>query len=244
LLAWSGGATLFFVTLIFPVQFHREWLTLGWALEGAALLWLFHRVPHDGLRWTGVALLLIAFARLALNPAVLEYHPRAATPLLNWYLYAYGVASVCLLAGARLTAPPRHQLRGVNIPPTLYTLGAVLLFLLANIEIANYFGEGETLTFRFSGNFARDMSYTIVWSLFAFGLLAIGIWKGVRAVRYAGLGLIAAAALKLFFHDLASLNPLYRLGALFSFALIAMLGSFVYQRFLNARESGALTNKK
>ena len=73
-LAWFGGVALFFITLIFPIQFERQWITIGWALEGAALLWLFHRVPHPGLRLTGVGLLVAAFVRLALNPAVLEYH--------------------------------------------------------------------------------------------------------------------------------------------------------------------------
>ena len=53
LLAWFGAATLFFVTLIFPIQFERQWITLGWALEGAAVLWLFQRVPHPGLRLAG-----------------------------------------------------------------------------------------------------------------------------------------------------------------------------------------------
>ncbi len=31
-LAWQAGAALFFVSLIFPIQFEREWITLGWAL--------------------------------------------------------------------------------------------------------------------------------------------------------------------------------------------------------------------
>ena len=52
-LAWQGGALLLFVSLIFPLQFEREWITLGWALEGFALLWLFHRLPHRGLRLVG-----------------------------------------------------------------------------------------------------------------------------------------------------------------------------------------------
>ena len=107
-LAWFGGVALFFITLIFPIQFDRQWITIGWALEGAALLWLFHRVPHPGLRLTGVGLLIAAFVRLAFNPAVLEYHPRAATPIFNWYLYAYGIVTICLFAGARLLAPPRN----------------------------------------------------------------------------------------------------------------------------------------
>ena len=45
-LALFGSAALFFITLIFPIQFDRQWITVGWALEGAALCWLFHRVPH------------------------------------------------------------------------------------------------------------------------------------------------------------------------------------------------------
>jgi hypothetical protein len=92
-LALFGGATLFFITLIFPVEFDRQWITVGWALEGAALCWLFRRVPHPGLPLTGVALLVVVFTRLALNPAVLSYHPRAAFPILNWYLYTYGIAN-------------------------------------------------------------------------------------------------------------------------------------------------------
>src|SRR5438094_3900850 len=106
-LALFGGAALFFITLIFPIQFDRQWITLGWALEGAALCWLFHRVPHPGLRIAGVALLIIVFARLALNPAVLSYHPRATAPIFNWYLYTYGLATVCLFSSVRVLAPPR-----------------------------------------------------------------------------------------------------------------------------------------
>ncbi len=107
-LAWQGGALLLFVSLIFPLQFHREWITLGWALEGFALLWLFHRVPHRGLRLVGVLLLGGAFARLALNPAVFAYHKRSATRLWNWYLYADGITTACLLGGARVFGRPQE----------------------------------------------------------------------------------------------------------------------------------------
>lgn len=237
-LAWFGGVALFFITLIFPVQFERQWLTVAWALEGAALLWLFHRVPHAGLRAVGTVLLVTAFARLALNPAVFRYHVRGDTALLNWYLYAYGLATAALFTGARLLAPPRARVFGVNAPPLLNALGTVLAFLLLNLEIADYFtrpGAGA-LAFQFSGNFARDMTYTIAWALFALGLLGAGIWKQQKAARHAALGLLSVALLKLFFHDLARLEALYRIGALFAVAVIAMLASFAYQRFLPGNE--------
>jgi uncharacterized membrane protein len=234
-LAWFGGIALFFITLSFPIQFDREWITIGWALEGAALLWLFHRVPHAGLRLAGVGLLIAAFVRLTFNPAVFEYHPRTATPILNWYLYAYGLVTVSLFAGAALLAPPRNKVLGSNTPPVLAGLGTVLAFLLLNIEIADYFSPpGSTLTFQFSGNFARDMTYSIAWALFALMLLVIGILRRLRALRYAGLGLLSVTLLKLFFHDLAQLEQLYRIGALIGVAVIAMVASFAYQRFFAA----------
>ena len=242
-LALFGGAALFFITLIFPIQFDRQWITVGWALEGAALCWLFRRVPHPGLRLTGVALLVIVFARLALNRAVLSYHPRAAFPILNWYLYTYGIATVCLFAAGRLLAPPRHLVLGSNVRPLLYTLGTVLAFLLVNIEIADYFSTSGTvaLTFQFSGNFARDMSYSIAWALFALLMLIIGIRKRTAPVRYASLALLGVTVLKLFFHDLSQLDQLYRISAFVAVAIIAMIASFLYQRFLGAAEKAAET---
>jgi predicted membrane protein DUF2339 len=242
-LALFGGGALFFITLIFPIQFERQWITVGWALEGAALCWLFHRVPHPGLRLVGFGLLVVVFARLALNPAVLSYHPRAAAPIFNWYLYTYGIATVCLSAGAQLLAPPRQLVLGRNSLPLLYTLGTVLAFLLVNIEVADYFSTAGTaaLTFQFSGNFARDMSYSIAWALFALLLLIVGMQKKTAAVRYASLGLLGVTVLKLFFHDLSRLDQLYRIGAFIVVAVIAILASFLYQRFLAAVEKNSET---
>jgi uncharacterized membrane protein len=231
--AWCGGVALFFITLIMPVQFEHEWITLGWALEGTALLWLFHRVPHPGLRLTGLGLLCAAFIRLGLNPAVLEYQERTGTPIWNWYLYAYSIGVICLGTGARLLAAPRNKVANISIPPLLYAMAICLAFLLVNIEIADYFSTTQRVTFEFSGNLPRDMAYTIAWSVFAFGLLILGLWKSVPALRYTSWALLGVTIIKLFFHDLANLGPLYRLGALVSVAIIAILAAIVYQRYLN-----------
>lgn len=242
LLAWFGGSALFFITLIFPVQFDKQWITIGWGLEGVALLWLYHRVPHPGLKATGSVLLTVAFVRLALNPTVLHYHTRASgeAAILNWFLYAYGIVAICLMAGARLLAPPRNMVFGRNAPPVFYTFGTVLTFLLLNIEIADYFSTGPVLTFDFSGDFARDMTYSIAWAMFSLGMLTVGVTKRLRPVRYASLALLGVTALKLFFHDLARLEALYRVGALLGVAVISILASALYQRFF-AKAAGNQT---
>ena len=237
-LAWQGGAMLLFVSLIFPIQFEREWITLGWALEGLGLLVLFRIVPHNGLRLVGAALLCVAFARLALNPAVFTYHARAPVRIWNWYLYTYGITSLCLLGGARLVRDFQQNEIERFVPKLLYTLGGLLTFLLLNIEIADYFSVGPTLTFSFSGNFARDMTYSIAWALFAFVLLLIGMRKKIPAIRYAGLGLLVITLIKLFLLDLANLSQLYRIGAFIGVAVILIVASFVYQRFLAPQSKG------
>jgi uncharacterized membrane protein len=231
-LAWQGGALLLFVSLIFPLQFDREWITLGWALEGLALLWLFRRVPHRGLRVVAVILLCAGFVRLALNPAVLQYHRRSSGRIWNWYLYAYGITTLCLLGGARLFGRTTEKSIDHFGPPLLGSLGTILAFLLLNLEIADYFSIGPTLTFSFTGNFARDMTYSIAWAVFALVLIVAGMKMKLPFARYAGVALLIVTLVKLFFYDLHDLSELYRIGAFVGVAVVLIAASFIYQRFL------------
>ena len=235
-LAWYGGAVLFFVTLIFPAQFHREWLTISWALEGAALLWLWHRIPHQGLKITGFALLCVAFARLTLNFDVYSYHARSGVPIANWYLYTFGIPAAALFLGGQLVKPPLHRLWSMNICATLHTLATILCFLLLNVEIADFFATGSVLTFDFTGSLAQDMTYSICWSLFALGMLIIGMMRKIAAIRYAGMALLVVTLLKLFLHDLANLDQLYRIAAIMGVSLVFIGASYLYQRFLGTEK--------
>jgi uncharacterized membrane protein len=235
-LSLFGGVTLLFITAVIPVQFDRQWITLGFALEGAALLWLFHRIPHQGLRLAGCGLLTAAFVRLALNPEILSYQVRGDTPVFNWYLYSYGLAIAALLVGARLLAPPRNEVLGREAPAWLNAFAGILGFFLLNLEIADYFGNpGTMLRLRvMECGFAQGMSYTIGWALYAFFLLVLGLWKDLRAVRRSAVVLLFVALLKLFLHDLLLLGQIYRVLAFIVVAVIASLASFLYQRFLRS----------
>jgi uncharacterized membrane protein len=112
-------------------------------------------------------------------------------------------------------------------------LGTILAFLLLNIEIADYFSAGAALTFHFSGNLAQDMTYSLAWAAFAFILLILGIQRDIAPARYAGLGLLTVTLIKLFLHDLWRLGGLYRIGSLIGLAVVLILVSFIYQRFLS-----------
>lgn len=238
-MAWFGGVALLFITLIFPIQFDRQWLTVSWAMEGALLLWLFHRVPHPGLQLAGLALLAIAFGRLALNPAVFTDYPRSGNAIFNWHLYAYGLVAASQFSGGAWFKDPAGRWDRLKPRGVLFAFGGILLFLLLNIEIADYFTDpgDRCIAFRFGGNFARDMTYSIAWGLFSLGLLGMGIWKKSKHARFAAIGLLVVTLLKVFLHDLAAIENIFRIGALVGVAVIAFIASFLYQRFFDKPEA-------
>jgi uncharacterized membrane protein len=239
-LALVSGAALAFVTVAIPLQLDKQWITIGWALEGGALAWLYRRIPHRGLLWTSAGLLGAAFVRLALNPEVLRYAPRSAMPVFNWYLYTYLLCAAALVAaGWLLRREEERLLHGLPRVSTAAFAGAgVLLFLLLNIEIADFYAEGPTFALRFGARLAQDLTYTIGWLVFGIGLLAVGIASRSRGARLAALALVAVTAGKGFLYDLSRLGGLYRVASFVGLAVALALVSLALQRFvLGSRES-------
>ncbi|HEX2643545.1 MAG TPA: DUF2339 domain-containing protein, partial [Thermoanaerobaculia bacterium] len=239
-LALVAGAVLAGVTLAVPLQFQKEWLTLGWALLAAALAWLYGRIPHRGLLAWCAGLLAVCFVRLAFNPAVLDYHPRSGVPVWNAYLYIYLVPAASFFLAAWLLARTVDRIPAGG--PRLSSLasggGTVLLFLLLNIEIADFFSRGESLTFGFlSGRatLAEDLAYTLGWAVFAIALLVAGLALRRRPARIAAIVLLLGAVLKGFLHDLAQLGGLYRVGSFVGLAAALALVAVLIQKFVLAR---------
>lgn len=230
-LALVAAAALAFITLAIPLQLDKEWITLGWALEGAALIWLYHRIPHRGLLLWGSGLLAVVFARLTLNPAVLAYHPPQSTAILNWYLYTYLVAAVAMFSGGYFI-PAAYR----RFAPVFHAAGTVLLFFLLNIEIADYFSTGATLTFNFlSSSLQQDLSYTMGWAIFAVAMLIVGIRLGSRPARVAAILLLVVTILKCFLHDLGRFGGLYRVGSLLGLAASLVPVTLLLQKYVLRR---------
>jgi len=240
-LAIVAGAALAFATVAIPVQLRQQWVTIGWALEGAALSWLYRRIPHRGLLYSAFALLSVAFVRLALNPAVFVYEPRGMR-VLNWYLYAYLICSVAMFVAAWWLSKTDDDLAewspraSLLLPPA----GVILLFLLLNIEIADYYATGPEITFRFGVTIAQDLTYTVGWLIFGLGLLAAGIYLHNRPGRMTAVALIAVTMFKAFLYDMGSLGGLYRVASLVGLAVSLALVALALQKFvLQAPKEGS-----
>jgi uncharacterized membrane protein len=238
-LALVAGASLAFITVAIPLQLQHQWITIGWALEGAAMAWLFARIPHRGLLYFATALLAAVFIRLTVNPEILFYEPRGMR-IFNWYLYAYLICAAAMFAAAWWLSGTRDQLiAGLPRASALLPAAAVIvLFLLLNIEIADYYSTGTTITFSFGTGVSQDLTYTIGWLAFGMLLLAAGIYAGNRPARITAVALIAVTTLKCFLYDLASLGGLYRVGSFVGLALSLALVSMALKKFVLSKPKG------
>jgi uncharacterized membrane protein len=109
------------------------------------------------------------------------------------------------------------------------SLALVLAFLFLTLEL-------NTFLFQFVPEL-RAGGISILWSVFALGLILAGIHKESAALRRCGLGLFCVVGLKVFLADLASLDQFYRIIAFIVLGVLALLGAFLYLRFRQAFES-------
>lgn len=245
-LALFAAVALGFVAAALPVQVNRQWITLGWALEAAAVWWLFGRLPHPGLKYFGLLLYSAVGARLLANPEVLRYEPRGRA-IVNWLLYTYAVPAVACLIGAlwlrRAEASrgesPRHDYlpRDREFPAALVAfLGLLLIFWLINLEIADYYSAGRYVELDFSRHLQRDLTRSFAWGLYAITLLVVGLWKRQRGLRLVSLGFLMLTVGKVFLYDLGQLTGLYRIMSFMALGVSLILVSLLYQRFAKRDE--------
>jgi len=233
-----------------PLQLAREWITIAWALEGIAVLWLWRRLDHPGLKYFGLALLIAVAVRLIANPSVLDYYPRPAWRIVNWLLYTYLVPAAALIGAARVLAPlevararewerPLYA-RGVAVDAAFSAFAAAcVIFVWINLAIADVFASGSVLRVRFDRTPARDLTTSIAWALYALALLAVGVRGRNRGARWLSLALMMVTVAKVFLYDLGELEDLYRVASLLGLAVSLILVSFAYQRFVVSREDSA-----
>jgi uncharacterized membrane protein len=246
------AVALGFVTAAIPLQLEHEWITIAWALEGTALVWLWRRFDHPGLKLAALLLFTAVTIRLVANPAVFGYEERG-WPVFNWLLYTYLVPAASLLAASRWLAqlelarvrPGERPLYGDGIPLGAVATGAaalVVIFVWINLTVFDAFGRERTLTLDFSREPARDLTLSLAWAAYGLALLAAGVWRRLRPLRWASLALVLLTVGKVFLYDLGELRDLYRVASLFGLAVSLILVSWAYQRFVRRADAeGALS---
>jgi uncharacterized membrane protein len=236
-MALFAAVALGFVAAAIPLQLDRQWITLGWALEAAAVFWLFGRLPHPGLKTFGALLYALVGVRLLLNwDNVLRYQAHGG-PIFNWLLYTYGVPALCCLVGAAALAraePAPGSRR--YLAPAVSLLGLVLIFVLINLEVVDFYSARRYLEFTTERPLARDLTMSVAWALYATVLLVIGFWRERQTLRFLSLGFLGLTVAKVFLYDLSTLAGIYRVLALLALGIVSIAVSLLYGRALRQKE--------
>lgn len=219
-----AGLALTFITLTIPVRLEGRWITMGWAVEGAILIWSGLRIRIGALRGAGFVLLGIALARLAIFPIP------ARQFLFNARFAAFAVCVACLLlaywfartSGTTLGESESKVFLGAAIITNIYALAAL------SLEIWDLFGRMPSLGI--DRGLAQQLALSLFWLIYALALLAGGVWKKSAAVRWQALTLLGGVIGKVFLFDLSFLERFYRIVSFILLGLALLLISFYYQR--------------
>lgn len=133
------AAAVVFLTIAIPLKAQGRWLTIGWLVEGAALLWVAARVRSRLLRALALGCLALGLvALLVVNPAA------SVRPILNERFGAYCVAiGVFVFAAwvamqARKDTNAEYALSWPEIGTVAALMVNALILLAVTLEINSF----------------------------------------------------------------------------------------------------------
>ncbi|HAE37788.1 MAG TPA: hypothetical protein DCG57_04015 [Candidatus Riflebacteria bacterium] len=208
----------------------------GWIIYGLLMLVWPKRLDQP-FRLAGLVLLMLGFVRAALFPFRFSVQFGEMTPIFNTPTALFAFCIVLLIWLTRRKFAETWPVTSVSPNAFFGTTLAVTVFYVLNIEIASYFGkQGARFSLLTRGSLPHQLGYSLGWLVYAIGLLLTGIkWRLVRA-RQAALLLVLLTCCKIFLLDLAKLEQLYRVASFIGLAVVLMLVSYLYQRFLTKSE--------
>lgn len=233
-----AGLALTFVTLAIPIRLEGRWITMAWAVEGAALVWAGFRAKMRQLRAAAFLLFAIVLFRLVAFPLSAERF------LFNARFATFAIAIASFVAAIYFWRRNADETREEERPA--FAAIAVAVNVLAvwalTLEIHLLFrpeppgvAAGDYLT--------RMLAVTTFWCVYATALLGAGLMKRIAELRYQAFALFALMLAKLFFVDSTQMGGVYY--SLFAFnprfaAFALVVACFALVLGLARRESDAL----
>jgi len=81
------------------------------------------------------------------------------------------------------------------------------------------------------------MAMSVLWSIYAAVLMAVGFFRRLSALRWAGLSLFALTVVKVMLIDIAVLEQLYRIIAFLVLGVLLLVVAWGYHRVSHLKES-------
>ena len=154
-LGFLAAGVTFFIAAAIPMELSREWITVAYAIELAAVAYIAASLDLVAMRQLCWPLLAVVIVRFVLNPEVLQY---------GRVFWGYAISVAALAVATRFLADDRLR-RAVQA-------GAVLLaFVMVTLEVRILFRPGDMDAP--DADFLERSVYVAVWGAFALAALWI-----------------------------------------------------------------------
>lgn len=232
------GLAAALLTVAIPVQLGLHGITVAWSVEGILLLWLGLRFGSTLARMGGYLVLGLAILRLFVRH--LPLHAGPFDPVFNrgfgTWIFAIAALGVALFLTRELAADESAPDRLVR--PLMATLALVLLFGVLTAETSGTFDQ-QARRASAAGDLAAvqvarrvgGLAVSVLWTVFATGLLGAGLGLRNHPLFYAAYGLFALTAAKVVLWDLQTFSVPYRMLAFLALALLLTAGAYLNLRF-------------
>jgi len=229
-----------FITVAIPIRLDAHWITMGWFVETAVLLWVAERLHSELLNLFAVGALVLGVGRLLLIDNF--YITR---PIFNNRMATYAVAIAVLGAVAWYGSRRKDETGGTVAAMSVVALNLLALIALSR-EVADYYSQqlaslrpGVPWNVQWDPSawadwhhvkIARDFTYSALWMAYGAMLMVVGFWRRSAFVRWQALVLIAFTIGKVFLYDVSELDRGYRIVSFIVLGALLLAISFVYQR--------------
>jgi uncharacterized membrane protein len=238
-----------FITVAVPLKLDAHWITIGWLIESAVLLFVGVKSDAHFLRVFAGCTLALGVCRLLFidnfSTQMLVFNARFAT-----FLVAIAIMVGIVVAGNRFASErekPFIMMAGI-------ALNALALIALTR-EANDYFTRHIAETYQQRNMYeasrqleiARDFSFSAIWILYGAALMIVGFWKRSAFIRWQAMVLLAVTIGKVFLYDSRELQQVYRILSFIALGVMLMATSYAYHRDwfkLSPKKSGGGTEQE
>jgi len=217
----SAGAAVVLLVLAVPVEFVGYRITIGWAVEGAALAWIGVRLRDQRPVIAALVTFGLVLARLMLIESFLYADATEYRLLANARFLAFSVAAASLWAAAWWIRPGLRALAA-------YLCGLAVMLGGLSLEAVGWAGRtAAPQDFRS----VASTAISVLAAAYALLLVGGGVARRSPATRIAGMVLIGLVVGKLYLYDIWLLSQFYRMAAFGILGVLLLAISFLYSRF-------------
>jgi uncharacterized membrane protein len=214
------GVALTLITLAAPIQFTAYRITIGWAVEAAALAWIGKRARSERLILAASFIFVLVVLRLWIIDSWIYATPDY-TALWNARFLTFLVAAAALWAAAYWAGAGTRAL-------VMYVAGHVVLLWALMLEVTGW--AERTAAPQNLANL-ESTAISVLMAVYALALIAAGVLSRTFISRVLGLGLVGLVVAKLYLYDVWLLVRIYRIAAFGLLGGLLLITSYVYSRY-------------